>query len=431
MKQALETGVEPKNLSIPDSFVHRFGRAPRDQAYWVLWSQEAMPIAYGGRFPENKKVSELSPFPPSPLPKGPRLYQSSRIGRTMELMLNAGNRRLLIARPMAKEFDALGVLAIRLLGCVMASIGVAAFIAIWVSKRIATPISELAIKTRELTHERLNERLQAGRSTREVQELASAFNAMLHDLQSAFEKQKRFTADAAHELRTPVSVMLAQSEHCLARTRSEPEYRGGFETMRSTAIRMRELVQNLLQLAVIDDGQFHLQMDSVDLAMVGNQAIEMMLPIAAEKSITLCIESTTVAVRGDKLRLRQVLLNLLSNAIQYSEAGTRVDVVILDGDQYAELIVRDEGMGIVESEQALVWNRFHRVDLTRTVSFEATQDIVAIGSSGAGLGLSLVSELVRLHGGHIEMVSTPGVGTAVKIQIPKAAVDFAKEPAAI
>jgi len=431
MRQSLEAGVDPEDLSIPDSFFHRFGRAPRDQAYWVLWSPEAAPIAWGGRLPENTTVSDLRPFPLSPKPKGPRPFQSERDGRTIELMVEAGDNRLMIARPMAKEFDALGSLGLRLLGGILVSISVAALIAIWVSKRIATPISDLAAKTRDLTHDRLNERLDANQSTSEMNELASGFNSLLENLERAFERQKQFTADAAHELRTPVSVVLAQSEHCLARTRSEEDYRAGFETTRATAIHMRQLVQDLLDLARMDDGRLPLQLEPVDLAMVGNEAVAMMSPVAAEKSITINVESSPVMVRGDQLRLRQIFLNLLGNAVQYSDRGTRVSVVIANDGDMSKMTIRDEGIGMSETEQSLVWNRFHRVDAARTVTAEANQRDQSTVSSGAGLGLSLVAELVRLQAGRIEMVSALGVGTSITVVFSRNAVDPTTNPGAV
>ncbi len=423
MRQSLKSGVEPEDLSIPDSFFHRFGRAPRDQAYWVLWSPEAEPIAWGGRFPEGTSVSALSPFPLSSKPKGPRPFQSERNGRTIELMVVAGDNRLMIARPMGKEFDALGTLGIRLLGGVLVSISVAALIAIWVSKRIATPISDLAARTRDLTHERLHERLDANQSISEINGLANAFNRMLENLQRAFERQKQFTADAAHELRTPVSVVLAQSEHCLARTRSDEDYRAGFETTRSTAIHMRQLVQDLIDLARMDDGLLALQLTPVDLAMVGREAVTMMSPVAAEKSITIEVMSSPAMVHGDRLRLRQIFLNLLANAIQYSDSGKRVWVAIIDDDHAARMTIRDEGIGMSESEQSLVWNRFYRVDAARTVETRSSQRDQSMAASGTGLGLSLVAELVRMHQGKIEMVSAPGAGTAVTVTFSRNTVD--------
>lgn len=428
MKLSLEAGVDPKELSIPASFFDRFGRAPRDQAYWVLWSPEAAPIAWGGRLPEDTTVSDLRPFPRSPKPKRSRRFQSGRDGRSMVIMVEVGDNRLMISRPMGKEFDALSSLGLRLSGGIAVAIGVAALIAIWVSQRIATPISDFAARTRDLTHDRLNQRLDTNQSTSEMNELASAFNSMLENLQSAFERQKQFAADAAHELRTPVSVVLAQSEHCLARTRSEEDYRAGFETTRSTAIHMRQLVQDLLDLARMDNGGLPLQLEPVDLAMVVDRAVAMMSPVAAEKSITIDVESSPVMVRSDRLRLHQILLNLLSNAIQYSDRGTRVLVAIANDGDLATMTIRDEGIGMSETEQSQVWNRFHRVDAARTMTAQASQRDQSILSSGTGLGLSLVAELVRLHDGKIEMISAPGVGTSVTVVFSRNAMHPAGDP---
>lgn len=431
MKQSLEAGVSPDDLSIPEPFFHRFGRALRDQAYWALWSQEAELIAWDGRLPDETSVSELRPFPASPEPKGPRPFQAERDGRTLELMVKAGDNRLLIARPMAKEFDALGSLAIRLMGGILVSLSVAALISIWVAKRIANPISEFASMTRTLTHNRLNQRLDVNQSTSELTELARAFNIMLESLQRAFERQKQFTADAAHELRTPVSVVLAQSEHCLARLRSEDDYRAGFETLRSTAIHMRQLLHDLLDLARMDEGRLPLQLELTDLATVGHEAVVMMTPVAVTKGIAIELTSSSVPILGDQLRLRQIFFNLLSNAIRYSDAGTRIWVVITSEGDKAKMTIRDEGIGMSEAEQALVWNRFHRVDSARTVSNELSQNDHMLISSGAGLGLSLVAELVRLHEGKIEMTSAPAAGTTFTATFTKTQTRAPAEPAVL
>lgn len=430
MKQSLEAGVAPEDLAIPVSFFHRFGRAPRDQAYWVLWSQESKPIAWGGRLPQDTSVSQLRPFPLQSKPKGPRPFESERDGRTLELMVEVEDGRLMIARPMAKEFDALGALAIRLLGGTLVVLSMALLTSIWVAKRIATPIADFATTTRALTHDRLSKRLELRQSTSEMTELAQAFNSMLENLQRAFDRQKQFTADAAHELRTPVSVVLAQSEHSLARERSENDYRAGFETTRATAIHMRHLVQDLLDLARLDDGCLPLQFEPLDLETVGHEAVAMMSPVSAEKSILIELKSSSAVMLGDRLRLRQIFLNLLSNAIQYSDPGTCVRVLISDDSDQVKVTIRDEGIGMSEEEQALVWNRFHCVDDARTVSAQPSQREQAIASSGVGLGLSLVAELVRLHKGQIRMVSAPGVGTTFTATFGRHEIDHAVKPAA-
>ena len=418
MKRALEVGVSPDKLSIPEPLFRRFGRAPRDHAYWVLWSRESKMIAWGGHLPEGVVVSQLRPIPPSPRPRRPRPFDAQREGRILQLMMDTNAGRLMIARPMAREFDDLTSLAIRLLGIILVAVSAAAMISVWVAKRIATPISEFAAQTRALTHSRLNQRIDVNQPATELIELASAFNSMLENLQRAFERQKQFTADAAHELRTPVSVVLAQSEHSLARPRSIEEYRSGFETTRATALHMRQLVQDLLDLARLDEDRLPLQFELVDLAVIGEQAVSMMQTVADDKSITIELAASCAMLTGDRLRLRQILLNLLSNAIEYSPQGARVWVTITGESDRTVMVVRDEGFGMSAEDQALVWNRFHRIDSARTVSTHSKPREQPTVSSGAGLGLSLVAELVRMHAGQIEMESAPGIGTTIKILFP-------------
>ncbi len=410
LRQDLLDEVPPGELSIPDSFVERFGRAPRDQAYWVLWSTDGQRVAWGGKLPEQKMIADLRPPDAPPHPKGRHRFQAERVGRELELILEVDqHRRLVIGRPLAKEFDGLFLLASRLSAFSVLAIVVAVLVASWISRRVAEPIQDLASTARRLSCDQLNERLYTPQPTIEMNELAIAFNAMLENLQQAFDRQKRFVADAAHELRTPVSIVLAQSEHSLTRERSSADYQSGFQTIRSTARHMKRLVDDLLTLSQIDAGQMTLNRTSIDLKTLIDEAITMVSLLAEQKAIVVTGAYSSVFVRGDAVRLRQVLLNLLANAIQFSNSGSHVIVSLNEETEAAILTIRDHGVGMTSDELSRVWDRFYQVDQARTIT----------ESSGRGLGLSLVAEMVRLHGGRVALHSTPGEGSVATIFLPK------------
>jgi heavy metal sensor kinase len=401
----------PFALVIPDVFLHRFGRAPRDHAFWVLWSEGDERLSQAGPVPDS--LRRPAPVPPPnahPKKRAPPPFVSEQNGRVLQLTLASENgRRLTIGRTLAKEFDALWSLLARLLGMGTVALVASGIAAWWISRRIAAPITDLAATAHRLTEHELYQRLLVPQPTAEMTELAVAINAMLQRLQDAFGQQKRFVADVAHELRTPVSVILAQSEHLLARDRTADDYCEGLETSRKVSLHMKRLVENLLTLTRIDAGQLQLDYQSVDLAEITRGAIEMVCPLTNDKNLPIVFNEQSAPLLGDRLRLQQVALNLLSNAIAFSKPGDEIRVSVGCAGDEVFLEVTDSGIGIDEDALPRVWERFYRVDQARTL-----QD-----GSGTGLGLSLVGEFVRLHGGRVKLRSRPLEGTTVRVVIPR------------
>jgi heavy metal sensor kinase len=245
----------------------------------------------------------------------------------------------------------------------------------------------------------------------ELGRLAATFNRMIARLQAAFERQRQFTADASHELRTPLAVMRGDIEIALRRERSSEDYRSVLTSNLEEIIRLSRLVEDLLMLARADAGQTVLQREPMDLAQLCAQVVEYLAPLAEvneQRLIYIPPETTPLSVHGDAQRLKQMLLNLLDNALKYTPAHGTIRLQLTPEDQQAQLRVSDTGRGIPADDLPHIFDRFFRH--SRSTSDKTVQ--------GFGLGLSIVKWIVDAHGGKIVAASTPGQGTTFTVKLP-------------
>lgn len=402
--QDLEHDTSPTHLTISDFYQHRFGIAPRDHAYLAVWDQHGQRLFASPLLPDHAQPSETSP-PTS----GPHPFHTRTVGRCLDVIVaTPSGGQLLIGRPLAKEWDTLQWLALRILGlgglCLVGGV----LAARWLAQRLAQPLMQLTSAAERITSRHLHERIAPVSGSQEIVQLGEVFNQMLSGLETAFNKQTRFIADASHELRTPVTVVLSQVEHALHRERTPEEYRKALDVCLRSSKRMKELIDKLLFLARADAGKLVLHPMRVDLAEVVSQSVELLQPLANQFWIHLKTELCTASVEGDPDRLGQVVTNLVANAIRYNTPNGKVIVQTqTDGDRVI-LGVIDNGIGIPESDQPRLFDRFYRVDEART-----QQD-----DTGTGLGLSLVQEIISAHHGTIDLKSTPGTGTTVTVSLP-------------
>lgn len=273
------------------------------------------------------------------------------------------------------------------------------------ARRISNPISDFADKVCSIDDQQLGARLEASQPTKEMTDLANAFNSMMQTLQASFQRQQQFTSNAAHELRTPVSIILSQSEFSLLRDRTADENRQGFETCRRTAIHMKQLVDQLLEVSRLDSGQLEIEFIPVRVDVLAEETIRLMEPIASDRNVQIRLNTSPLRILGEPTKVQQIILNLLANAVEHSPTGSMIQVEVDRHNDQGRLRVIDQGSGIAPAHLPFVWNRFYRADQARTHNER----------SGSGLGLSLVAELVKLHGGSYEIESTIGVGTIVSI----------------
>jgi signal transduction histidine kinase len=277
----------------------------------------------------------------------------------------------------------------------------------WLVGRALWPIDEISSAATKIAAGNLSQRINVAETESELGRLAAVLNSTFARLETAFAQQQQFTADAAHELRTPVSVILAQTQTALQRERSAVEYRETVEACQRSAQRMRRLIESLLELARLDAGQETLKRLQVNLAGMVGECIEQLKPVTNQRDVKVLAELAPAEIIGDVERLALVITNLLVNAIQYNRPDGKVHVKLEVQTGLAVLTIRDTGPGISAEDLPHVFERFYRGDKSRTVS-----------NGNAGLGLAISKAIVEAHGGTISVSSQTGFGTTFAVRLP-------------
>lgn len=254
----------------------------------------------------------------------------------------------------------------------------------------------------------LSRRIPVTRAQDEFHALGTTFNGMLDRLERSFDKERRFTDNASHELRTPVAVMLSEADYALGEGRSPEELREALERVRSQAVYMSELTSQLLALARADRGASQLQLEELDLSELCELVGETGAELAAERSIAFYSNvQPGVRVRGDTALLMRMALNLVENAVRYGREGGFIRFELRCESGWAVGSVEDNGIGIEPEELPRIWERFYQVDRSRGGA-----------ANGAGLGLAMVEFIVQAHGGEVSVQSVPGSGSTFTWRIP-------------
>jgi two-component system, OmpR family, heavy metal sensor histidine kinase CusS len=278
----------------------------------------------------------------------------------------------------------------------------------WLARKALAPVDRMAVEAAEITSARLDRRLVEPVTEDEFSCLARTFNAMIARLQRSFEEIRRFTADAAHELRTPLAAMRTEAEVALCSPRS-PERDGRvLEDLLEEIERLTRLVSHLLFLSREDTGIGARDFQPVHLDDVVRDVGEHMQVAAREKGVKLVVDLPELCqVSGDAHRLRQLFFNLLDNAIKYTPPDGKVTIEGKPSNGEAHVIVADTGIGIPADHLPYVFDRFYRVDPSRSPE-----------TDGSGLGLAICRSIAEAHGGRIEIDSTLGSGTRVTLSLP-------------
>jgi heavy metal sensor kinase len=252
----------------------------------------------------------------------------------------------------------------------------------------------------------LAERINIAETDTELGQLARVLNGTFARLEAAFERQQQFTADAAHELRTPLAVLISEAQVTLARERTPDEYRNALQVTLDTAQQMRRLAESLLELARFDARKEPLKQEPFDLATVVRECSNLICPLAETRGIRLHCCTESVPCIGDAARMAQVVTNLLSNAIEYNRPQGEVRVEVRRQDGSAVLTVADTGEGISAESLPRIFERFHRTDTSRS------------DNGHAGLGLAICKTIVDAHDGDIEVRSSLEDGTTFVVHLP-------------
>ncbi|HLI77313.1 MAG TPA: heavy metal sensor histidine kinase [Acidobacteriaceae bacterium] len=271
------------------------------------------------------------------------------------------------------------------------------------------PVEAIATTARRITSSHLGERIAAEGYPYELASLAVTFNNMLDGLEGSFERISRFSADIAHDLRTPVNNIRGEAEVALARARTIEEYRDTLESCLEEAVRLSDLIANLLFLARTESPLHHLRLELVDVTQMLAGVREYYDASAADAGVLLTSAeaSEPVMAQMDRTLMQRAVGNLVSNAVAHTPEGGTVALRTRCDAAQLMIEVSDTGIGIPPEALPRVCDRFFRVDPSRSKT-----------SGGTGLGLSIVQGIMQLHRGQVEIASQPGVGTRVTLRMP-------------
>ena len=371
-------------------------------------------LVYSSGPPRNER------FNPALVPPAPRAAPARKV--TL-----AGSSLLIAARPAVGadgtgyrvEVGASGAAAEATLTqvLIMLAVGLPLAVAVAVAggfvlvRRALAPVERITAKAEEITQLNLSERLPVVRSGDELERLSVSLNHMISRLEDAIRGSKQFVADASHELRTPLTVMRGELEAMAQDAQLGPETREALGSVLEEVDRLAEIVEGLFALSRLDAGEAHAEWVRFDLAELAATTADQMSLLAEDKQVrVVCDSAPGVTVEGDRARLKQVVVNLLDNAIKYTPRGGRVSLSVRREGGYAVLDVTDTGIGIPAEALGQVFKRFYRVDGSRSRE-----------GGGAGLGLSIVQSICVAHGAEVEVRSAPGAGSTFRVRQPLAA----------
>ena len=380
-------------------------RAGERAAYWVRVLNPA-----DQTLAETPGMSDILPvnvFPEPDAKRSPKDFHNG--GRLFSLL--AGTQELAakrfiiqVAQDRSADERFMRQFAALLIAVLALSVAASSIIAWNVTKRGLRPLGEMTRALKRVGPKQLHERVTAVGWPRELQPLALAFDAMLKRLEDSFVRLSQFSADIAHEVRTPIGNIRGEAEVALTRSRSEAEYREVIESTIAECQHLGQIVDNLLFLARTEAAEGHL--DRATFA--GRTAIEKIAafyePIAEEQSLTIRCrgEATFIA---DEMLFGRAVNNLVENATRHTPPGGSIEISIANNGANSEVAVADTGAGIAAEHLPRVFDRFYRADSSRS-------------SEGVGLGLALVKSIMDLHGGTAQVDSEPGRGTTVTLSFP-------------
>jgi len=357
------------------------------------------------------------------------LYQDEQLGRSLRFVsqrIEANGRvfRVQMGLPIDQVHQTLVLFRGYLLMFAPLLLLAAASGGFWLSRKALSPVDALTRTARTINATNLSHRLEKLTTGDELQRLSDTLNEMLGRIERAFIRVIQFTADASHELRTPVSLIRTEAEIALRRSRGDAEYREALRHILLEAERTSGLVEELLSLARADSGRENLQITSIDLPAVVREVSEQWRELMAARNLkfTRGITGGEVNVLGDRNGLRRLLTVLLDNAAKYTPAPGTVELRLESTGSSAVIRVHDSGIGIALEDQPKIFERFYRVDKSRSRDLR-----------GAGIGLAIAQWIVQQHKGSISVQSSPGQGSTFVVELPLEAkpMDAARSSSAV
>jgi two-component system, OmpR family, sensor kinase len=389
------------SIQLPAQLPEQLGRN-QGAAYFFIWRSDGSVL----------RESNAPAQPPTPNDEVFASLQRDRMARQQrgpfrEVFIRGPRETLIcVGRSALREREKMAGMTWMMIASGLSVLGIGLIGGWWLSKRAIEPIQLMSRTAQGINANQLTDRIKLSGFDTELAGLGATLNTMLDRLSQAFEQQRQFTADASHELRTPVSIILTSSELALSKPREPEEYREQLVKCKRAAERMRQLTESLLTLARLDSTT-NIEMTNVDVEALLQDAVSSIQLFADAKSIAIHSQLEHASLQGNETLLRQAIGNLLSNAIKYSRPEGEVFVRLLKSKDYATIEVEDHGIGIPESAIPRLFDRFYRVDESR-----------ARTEGGTGLGLSIAERIVHCHRGQILVESVLGEGSTFRIALP-------------
>jgi heavy metal sensor kinase len=370
--------------------------------YYVVWGPNGGVAAKSAAAPDDVPRPEDDRPPPQ---AGP---ESRMRGVFREFWHpGPGGDVLLVGRSIAEELAGLRRLAWELAGAGAGVLLLGLTGGWWVTTRAIRPIEDISATAVKIAAGDLSQRISPRETENELGRLAGVLNSTFARLEAAFAQQRQFTSDAAHELRTPITVMLTQTQTALNRERGAAEYRATVEACQRAAQRMRRLMESLLVLARLDAGQESLQRLPFDLSKTVNECVELLTPLAEARGLKIHCAAPALPCVGDAERMGQAVTNLLDNAIEYNQPSGEVRLTGEKQNGTVVLRISNSGPGIAAEDLPRIFERFYRADKARSG-----------GGGHTGLGLAISKAIVEAHGGTLEAASQPGKGATFTLRLP-------------
>ncbi len=277
---------------------------------------------------------------------------------------------------------------------------------LFLATRALSPIDSITKTANSIERENLSRRIKAPKANDEVGRLARTFNKMIARLEDSFNKERQFTADASHELRTPITIITSQSEEALIKDKLD-NYRKAFDVIIVESKRLGSLISQLLLLARSDEGKHNLNIEKLNLRIIAEGVINEMNDTAIKKDVKIFLDSDPVVkIKADQTFITMLFLDLIDNGIKYNKKGGSINVALVNEKNSARITISDTGIGVSKKNISSIFDRFYRVDKART-------------ERSSGLGLAIVRSIVGIHGGSIDVKSKLGTGTTFEIVLPK------------
>jgi signal transduction histidine kinase len=373
-----------------------------------------VPVAASGNLLKQELPGGIAPYRDRPEIPYTAVEPYSGQRRTCRFLVThlqqkAAGSTLVLFRWIGPNLRTLARLDRALVGFVILGfLGTAAILAGAVTRALK-PVEEVTRLAEGVEATDLSRRVRVSTGGEEFRRLAGVINSLLERLENAFRAQKRLIADAAHELKTPIAVLVGEAQEALRPGASEEERRESLETLERVSRGLAREVDSLLHLAR-GDRALRSGLVPADLAAVAAEAVDSTAPLGATRGVRcVFVQDGPAAVLGDQEGLLRLASNLVSNAVLYTDVGTTVEVEVGSRGEEAYLEVRDRGPGIAPEERSRVFERFVRLETARSRNPE-----------GSGLGLAIVEQVTRAHGGRVEILERPGGGTIFRAVLPSA-----------